>query len=217
MVDANVPAARPGASPIRGSAASARQVSVADTFKALADPLRLAILSALMQDVDGLRLMSVKELANELGEPQTKLYRHIKHLEAADLIRVGATRTVSGITEQRYQACQASLSFGPEIVHDSRQSDEATAMVTALMERYLSRFFANQPPAAEESRQEDRQDVMWLTSARVPLRTAQLVRARLQTVIEALEQSPPGDETGVQVEVLLGFFSPVQRTPRPDE
>jgi DNA-binding MarR family transcriptional regulator len=41
--------------------------------------------------------MSVKELAEELGEPQTKLYRHVKQLEAAGLIRIAASRMVSGI------------------------------------------------------------------------------------------------------------------------
>jgi RimJ/RimL family protein N-acetyltransferase/DNA-binding transcriptional ArsR family regulator len=97
---------------------AARRVTSVATLKALADPVRLAILTALMADVRDLRVMSVKELAAELGEPQTKLYRHVRQLEMAGLIRVAATRVVSGILEYRYQACQASLAFGPGLVRD---------------------------------------------------------------------------------------------------
>ena len=57
-------------------AAGIRDVADVETLKALADPLRLAILAALMQGPAAQpRVMSVKELATELGEPQTKLYR----------------------------------------------------------------------------------------------------------------------------------------------
>ena len=64
------------------------------------------------------RVMSVKELAAELGEPQTKLYRHVKQLESTGLIRVAASRLVSGILEQRYQACQTDLRLGPGLMRD---------------------------------------------------------------------------------------------------
>src|SRR5215475_8348684 len=88
-----------------------RSVASVDMLRALADPTRLAILSALMERQDELPVMSVKELAARLGEPQTKLYRHVRQLEAAGLIRVASTRLVSGIVEQRYQASQRDLMF----------------------------------------------------------------------------------------------------------
>src|SRR6476620_2466816 len=66
-----------------------RRVSDVDTIKAMADPTRLAILRTLMDGRGGpARVMSAKELAEELGEPQTKLYRHLKVLETAGLIEV---------------------------------------------------------------------------------------------------------------------------------
>jgi len=83
-----------------------REIDSVEELRALADPVRLAILSALDMHVPGgeLPVMSVKELAQHLGEPQTKLYRHVKQLEAAGLVEVAATRMVSGILEQRYRA-----------------------------------------------------------------------------------------------------------------
>src|ERR1039457_5760397 len=89
-----------------------RTVDTSDALKAMADPTRLAILAALMKSRHDLPVMSVKELAAELGEPQTKLYRHVRQLEAAGLIKVASTRMVSGILEQRYQACQQDLMLG---------------------------------------------------------------------------------------------------------
>src|SRR5580693_6695424 len=71
--------------------AAVRTVDSVAALKAMADPTRLAILAALMRTRD-LPVMSVKELAAELGEPQTKLYRHVRQLEAAGLIRVASTR-----------------------------------------------------------------------------------------------------------------------------
>ncbi|HEY2270221.1 MAG TPA: helix-turn-helix domain-containing protein, partial [Streptosporangiaceae bacterium] len=93
-----------------------RTVDDVDVLKAMADPTRMAILAALMRTRRDLPVRSVKELAAELGEPQTKLYRHVRQLEAAGLIRVASTRMVSGILEQRYQASQRDLVLGRGIL-----------------------------------------------------------------------------------------------------
>ena len=119
-----------------------RTISDVETLRTLADPLRLAILSALMDDGPEFRVMSVKELAEELGEPQTKLYRHVKQLEAAGLIRVAASRLVSGIVEQRYQASQRDISLGPELLNSREAVEESLAFVTVALNRYRDQFFA---------------------------------------------------------------------------
>ena len=120
-----------------------RQVSDVETLKAMADPTRLAILTALMgRNRAHMRVMSVKELAAELGEPQTKLYRHVKQLEAAGLIHVAASRLVSGILEQRYQASQRDLMFGPGLLQDPAVADESELVAVALLERFRTQFFA---------------------------------------------------------------------------
>jgi predicted ArsR family transcriptional regulator len=84
--------------------------------------------------------MSVKELAAELDEPQTKLYRHVRQLEAVGLIKVASTRMVSGILEQRYQACQQDLSFERGFLHE--HADESEVAMQALLDRYRDGFFA---------------------------------------------------------------------------
>ena len=64
-------------------------VSDVATLRALADPLRLAILRLLRDGADREpRAWAVRELARALDEPQTKLYRHVRQLEEQGLIQV---------------------------------------------------------------------------------------------------------------------------------
>ena len=59
--------------------AASRTIDDVETLRAMADPIRMQILNALMTPNHGeLPVMSAKDLAAALGEPQTKLYRHIR-------------------------------------------------------------------------------------------------------------------------------------------
>jgi DNA-binding transcriptional ArsR family regulator len=70
-----------------------------ETLRAFADPLRLRLL-LLAEDEP----RTVKEMAEALGAPQTRLYYHVRILEQAGILRVTSRRMVSGIEERRYQA-----------------------------------------------------------------------------------------------------------------
>jgi DNA-binding transcriptional ArsR family regulator len=83
----------------------------AATLKAIADPLRLRLLT---ETADEPR--SVKELAAALGVPQTRLYYHVRILERHGLLRVAERRMVSGIEERRYLAVAKSLRPGPSVM-----------------------------------------------------------------------------------------------------
>ncbi|MEU9130150.1 helix-turn-helix domain-containing protein [Kitasatospora sp. NPDC048540] len=116
-----------------------REVKDVQTLKALADPVRLAILNALYKRDPG--ALSVKEIATELGDTPTKLYRHIKQLEQADLIMVAETRLVSGIVESRYRTAQRSLRLSPEVfASGSSERPEALAALLAAMDMIRSDF-----------------------------------------------------------------------------
>jgi DNA-binding transcriptional ArsR family regulator len=194
-------------------AALVRSISTAAELKALADPLRLAILAALIRDAPReLRVLSVKELAAELGEPKTKLYRHIKQLEAAGLIRVASTRLVSGIVEQRYQACQGDLNIGPAVARDSATFGEAVAAVGVMIDSYCNRYLAHleQRRSAGEPatpREPYREAMMGIVSATVSAAKAQAVFDRLKEVMAELNEADDGDDA-VTVEILIGYMSP---------
>jgi DNA-binding transcriptional ArsR family regulator len=200
--------------PTPANSSEVRSVSDVDTLKAMADPLRLAILAALMEPAAAdLRVMSVKELAEELGEPQTKLYRHVKQLEVAGLIRVAASRLVSGILEQRYQANQRDVRFGPELLRDKAMADESEPLVTAMLDRYRSTFLAAQRAAliAPDDYPPDqayRRPMMLTAETRVSPRRAATIRAKLLEIVDELDAADAHDSEGVPVSVLIGFHSP---------
>jgi DNA-binding transcriptional ArsR family regulator len=194
-------------------AAQVRSVTSVAELKALADPLRQAILIALIRDAPReLRILSVKELAAELGEPKTKLYRHVKQLEAAGLIRVAATRMVSGIVEQRYQACEGDLMIGPAIMHDPAAAGEAVAAVSAFLDRYRSRYLAHLaqtlPAGGTDPREPYREPMMTLVTTAVSAAKAQAVRDRLKEVMAELRGPADEGDDAVNVEVVVGFMSP---------
>jgi DNA-binding transcriptional ArsR family regulator len=188
-----------------------RTVNDVEALKAMADPTRLAILAALMKSGRDLPVMSVKELAAELGEPQTKLYRHVKQLEAARLIRVASTRLVSGILEQRYQACQRDLTLARGLLYE--HADESELVVQAVLERYFdgfrAAFRADRLPGSETPAEEPyRKPVLFFSDLRVsPAKAAELV-SKLQEIMDSLKDAE--DPDGVSLNLLLGCYVPVE-------
>ncbi len=181
-----------------------REIDSVEGLRALADPLRLAILSALDTHVPGgeLPVMSVKELAQHLGEPQTKLYRHVKQLEAAGLIEVAATRMVSGILEQRYRARQRDLRLSAALFR--QHADETEAAVRSAFDAFLTGFFdrarqADWPPDSPDK------PVMLVFDDRISLMAAERLRARLEEVTQEIAQAEAGD---IPVRIAIAFYRP---------
>jgi DNA-binding transcriptional ArsR family regulator len=75
------------------------EIGSIEALKALANPLRVRVLRALMP-----RAGSAKQVSQLLGEGVTKLYRHLKILEEHGFIRPVGQAVVSGIAEVHYRA-----------------------------------------------------------------------------------------------------------------
>jgi DNA-binding transcriptional ArsR family regulator len=198
-----------------------------ETLRALADPVRLSILSALMNHAgQELPVMSVKELAADLGEPQTKLYRHVKQLESAGLIKAVASRVVSGIVEQRYQACQTDLTLGASLTKTEEASAAAEAAVAAGLELYRSRFFAAHRAGRitfPHAHPDDPRSkvILSLVEVRMTPDRAEAIRQRLRQVLDEVTEAEAEarhlDEDLVTVNMLVGFFCPEPRKPSYDK
>jgi DNA-binding transcriptional ArsR family regulator len=107
-----------------------RRVTDLETLRILTDPLRLAILGAFAPP--DAPPMSVKEIAEELDEGQTKLYRHVKQLEESGLIHVAETRVVSGIIEKRYRPSQRRLYLESDLLRLSATDEYYDTLVAVL-------------------------------------------------------------------------------------
>jgi DNA-binding transcriptional ArsR family regulator len=215
-----------GASGGPDPAASGQQppASHVDVLKALADPLRLNMLYALTRDRGpGPRAMTVKELAAELGEPQTKLYRHIKHLESAGLIRAVTSRVVSGIVEYRYQASQADMIMGDDLTDEEKLSPEAEALTAAALELYRRQYFATRRarPVSGDDPEPHRRSVMAIADGMVPAARAAQIYDLLYQLLEEVAESDRDHRRDhradgaagdlVPVNLLIGYFTDDRR------
>jgi DNA-binding transcriptional ArsR family regulator len=181
-----------------------------EILKALAAPTRLRIMYALEVGGPALRVMSVKELAEELGEPQTRLYRHVKVLESAGLIEVAATRVVSGILEQRYRAIHRDLQLGP--IAAAAAPEAAEAAVNTMVQMFSQQFF----DAYREGRVSDDEDFpedeayrrpkMVISSGRIAPARANSIRNQLEKIVDELSEAD--DPNGVPVNTMIAFYSP---------
>jgi len=204
-------------SSVEAEPSAVRNVNDVEVLKAMADPTRLAILAALMKSGHDLPVMSVKELAAELGEPQTKLYRHVRQLEAVGLIRVAGTRLVSGILEQRYQACQRDLMLDRGFLREHADESEAAtkAVLDLFREGFFAAFRAYQPPAGEVPAEEAyRRPQMFVADLKVSPAKAAELRSKLQAVIDGLHDAETEDPDGVSVNLLIGSYVPVEEDGR---
>ena len=195
-------AGSPGQPPVPDAA----QVEI---LKALAAPTRLRIMYALEVGDTRPRVMSVKELAEELGEPQTRLYRHVKVLESAGLIEVAATRMVSGILEQRYRATARDLVLGPGLARAA--PDAAEAAINTMVRMFSQQFFAayregRLPEGDVPDDEAYRRPKVMVLSGRLSPARATSIRNKLQQIDDELSQHD--DPEGVPVNILIGFYSP---------
>jgi len=179
-----------------------RIIDDATALRALSDPLRLSIVRTLMRGAHvEPRVMSAKELAAELGQPQTKLYRHLKQLEACRLIQTAETRIVSGIAEHRYQTGQLDLVLDPALGAKLDRND-ATKWTAALLDNTRDELLTAIAGGS--------------TTHNVPTRAAyggtlppakvEEFRQRLHDLIEEFFETPE-DHTGIPVRFLAVLYT----------
>lgn len=205
---------------VADAAPKVRWIEDAATLKAMADPTRLAILRRMMAPAagEGLRHWSAKELAAALGEPQTKLYRHLKQLEESGLIKVAETRLVSGIVEQRYVAAQTSLEIARDFIQGATTSDEKAELFAAGIDAYRRDLIAAVRDGRVDLYAEAAPEVGYLKPLLMfgdirlsPARAAEF-RDRLAAVIDEFlgPRVQPANYTGadaVGLSVLLGCYT----------
>jgi DNA-binding transcriptional ArsR family regulator len=191
-----------------------RTVTDIDTIKALADPTRLAILRALSRD----RLpKSAKELAEDLDQPQTKLYRHLKVLQEAGLIEPAETRVVSGIVETKYRAMQSAVSINPgEHLDETREAMDRliAGSLNDYRDRMLRSVDLGGPDMDMDEESVKRRGILMNLSATISVEHADDFQRRLEELVTEFDGFPR-DPDGVRVEGIVSWFRP--RMPeRPD-
>jgi DNA-binding transcriptional ArsR family regulator len=202
-----------------------RNIEDPATMKALADPLRLKIMRVLGKGARVKpRIMTVKQLAEELGEPTTKLYRHIKQLVAVGLIQVAELRLVGGIVEQHYRVAQAGWGVNPsepEMPDGKEVPEEVFGLVGAAIEEYFNRYETALHEGRTFVRNEDNlanpphvRSVGAITDYRVPRDKAAEFADRLHKLVKEFAHGAPAEDTeetdapdAVSANMLVMFYA----------
>jgi DNA-binding transcriptional ArsR family regulator len=175
-----------------------RRVADVETLRLLADPLRLAILGAFPPG-RARRAMSVKEIAERIDEGQTKLYRHVKKLEEAGLLRVAETRLVSGIVEKRYLPAQKRLVVEDSLISRQSEPDDYTdalaAFIDATRDRLRTEIRSGRVPIGKPERGPDLSPQIGTVRVNMTFERYQKVRAAVFDLLENLGASDEGPGT----------------------
>jgi DNA-binding transcriptional ArsR family regulator len=197
-----------------GDPAPVRLVNDVETLRVLSDPLRLAILRLLMRSASQAPpILSVKEMAAELEEPPTKLYRHVKQLEACGLIVVAETRLVSGIVEYRYRTGQLGLRWDSALLGQAADPSDLLAIDMASCESFLQDYAVAVTSGKVRLDQQTssetpyRNPISAVVEARLSPQRATQLRGRLAALIDEYFDGSD-DEDGVPVHMSLIFYSP---------
>jgi DNA-binding transcriptional ArsR family regulator len=105
-----------------------------DSLRALADPTRLQIIELLVKP------LSVKEIAEEMAVPRTRLYHHIKTLEQNGLIRVVGERKARALNERVFVAAAKEFRPGPGILEEATGDEMAEALLTTVLDTTRADF-----------------------------------------------------------------------------
>jgi DNA-binding transcriptional ArsR family regulator len=123
-----------------------------EQVRVLADPLRIRILEALLQE------RTTKQVASVIGEKPTKLYHHVESLERVGLIRMTRTKQNRGTLEKYFLAVAKSFRTDTRLFAAARKPgpdadvlqaaaatalDKTAAELRELIARGITDFEAN--------------------------------------------------------------------------
>ncbi len=166
-------------------------------LKALADPLRVRILEALVE-----RPRTTKQVADRLGEKPTKLYHHVEALDKVGLIELHSTRPNRGTLEKYFRAVARSFRADPELFSSDPVASGWASMGAELLHR-----------GAEEIRALDGVDLAGRQPMLVQLKatTTQVRIERLQEQIQSLldglaNEAEKDEGETVEYQMILAFY-----------
>ncbi len=188
-----------------------------ETLKVLTDPLRMRILALLRE-----RPRPVKEVAQALEIPPTRLYYHFNLLEKHGLIQVVATRVVSGIIEKHYQVTAYEFNVDRQLLAPTAQ--EGWQLVWSQTLDVLQRDIAHLAESGAlqaliEAEAQGQAIPMRISKAlmRLSPSRAQAFLERLKALIAEFEapQAEPGE--GVAPYAFFVAFYPAPSLPAEEE
>ncbi len=96
-------------------------------FESLSSPTRIRILKLCHEP------LSVRQIAERLGVPVTRLYYHVNLLEDAGFLHVVHTRKSGARIEKLYRVAGQTITPGPELIDNVDDVDAAARALTSIV------------------------------------------------------------------------------------
>ena len=167
------------------SAAPLLTISDLETLKVISDPLRINILGIVNDCNMAGRFCSVKEIADTLDMPQTKLYYHIKQLEMHGLLVVGETNMISGILEKRYRVPAYKIVVDQDVFN----TDEGKAALYPVLSKMTDEAYSDIQFILQNPQQKCDEETLALThqTFRLPPGKMEEYTKRLKAMLKEIE------------------------------
>ena len=169
-----------------------------DKIKLLSDPLKLQLIQAFSEEEK-----TTIQVAAELGESVTKLYRHVDALFDAGLIVIASEKKKRGTVERTFRSIAKRFEADPSLFASTTNND------ASIVARQAIRSIEDELVTAitdDANREENELLFARLRCKASPARIAEL-RSALEEWIEQAENDPETDnENTEEVGALLAFY-----------
>jgi len=188
-----------------------------ETLKVVSDPLRINLLEAMNQPT------TVRQVAEQLGVDQKKLYYHVNLLEKHGLIAVVDERVVSGIIEKWYQVRAYSFRVERSLLNVSEDKGETWRMLLgSIFENTVEDVIAAAASGVlPQEGQPEGESSMMLMRSRFYLTQEQFLtfKARFQALLDEMNKAEgdPPDKSQPHYGLTLAFYPAAPAKPAPQD
>lgn len=181
------------------------EVDDIEVFEVLNNPLRFRILRRLAEP------KSIREVAEELGVPPTRLYYHVNLLEKAGVVSVVETRKVGAMLQKVYQTRAKGFRPSPKLSQGDHEPHELAKAAAGVVldgarvdaEEALTDHFARVRGGDSEAKAPGAigRSLGFFTAGR-----AREFSEKLEKLIEEEFAEEEGDEDGAEYSFTFVFF-----------
>jgi DNA-binding transcriptional ArsR family regulator len=169
-----------------------------EQIRLLSDPLKLQLIQAFAEDAK-----TTKQVATELGESITKLYRHVDALFDAGLIEIAGEKQKRGTVERTFRAVAQRFEADHALFADPNDQ-ESTNVAREVLRSAESEILS--ALAGDGARGTQEPILMRLRCKASPERIAELRKA-LKTWVESVQSDKDGDaENAEEIGALVAFY-----------
>lgn len=169
-----------------------------EQIKLLSDPLKLQLIQAFAEEGK-----TTKQVAAELGESVTKLYRHVDALFDAELIEIAGEKQKRGTIERTFRAVARRFEADPALFAD-KDDEEATGVARDILRSAESEILT----ALADDGSRDAQEAIFLRlrCKASPEKIAELREALKDWLELAQNHKEPDDENAEEIGALIAFY-----------